>query len=312
MIVALAGGVGGARLVAGLARVLPVQDLTVVVNTADDFRHLGLAISPDLDTVMYTLAGLENAETGWGLAGDTWGFMAALARLGGATWFKLGDTDLATHIERTRRLAAGETLSAITTQLCAALGVNTKLVPMSDDPIATRVVTEAGVLDFQDYFVRLRCSPRIRAIQFSGRETARPASAALAALAAPELEAIIICPSNPYVSIDPILAVDGLRQRILARTVPALAISPIVGGAAVKGPAAKMMAELGAEISALGVARHYQGLIDGLVLDEVDRALTAAIEQLDIKTHVCDTIMREEGGRQRLAEAALRFGRMLR
>jgi LPPG:FO 2-phospho-L-lactate transferase len=312
MIVALAGGVGGARMAAGLALVAGAGQLTVIVNTADDFVHLGLSISPDLDTVMYTLAGLESRERGWGLEAETWNFMAALGRLGGETWFQLGDQDLATHIERTRRLAAGDSLTAVTRDLCAALGVGAHVVPMTDDRVATLVETDEGRLAFQDYFVRRRCEPRVVSIAFDGADAARPSQAAIDALMQPELAAVVICPSNPYVSVAPILAIASIRQALEGRRVPLVAVSPIVGGAAVKGPAAKIMRELGAEPSALGIARHYRGLIDGLVIDEVDRSLSAAIAALGIPVHVTDTIMRGPDERRRLAAATLAFARTLR
>lgn len=312
MITTLAGGVGGARLAAGLASVLPAGDLNVIVNTADDFEHLGLAISPDLDTVMYTLAGIENAEQGWGIAEETWAFMGALERLGGETWFRLGDRDMATHIERTRRLAAGAKLSQVTQELCCAMGVTSHVIPMSDQPVRTLVETEGGTLDFQDYFVRGRCEPRVLSVAFAGSAEARATAAALAALSSPELEALVLAPSNPFVSIAPILAVEGLVHAIDARRVPLVAVSPIVGGNAIKGPAAKMLAELGAEVSAVGIARHYRGLIDGLVIDHVDGHLAADIAALDMAVHVCDTIMRDGHARRRLAEETLAFARTLR
>lgn len=313
MIVALAGGVGGARLSAGLAAAAPGA-LEVIVNTADDFEHLGLAISPDLDTVMYTLAGLENAEQGWGLAAETWSFMAALDRLGSETWFRLGDRDLATHVERTRRLAAGEPLSAVTAHLARALGAAARILPMSDDPVRTIVETDEGALAFQHYFVRRRCEPRLLAVRFEGAESARAGPGCLAALADPALQAIVLAPSNPFVSVAPILAVGELAAAVAVarRRVPLVAVSPIVGGQAIKGPAAKMMTELGGEVSALGIARHYLGLIDGLVVDETDRALAPAIAELGVAVHVTDTIMRDGASRRRLAQATLAFARELR
>jgi LPPG:FO 2-phospho-L-lactate transferase len=311
MIVALAGGVGGARLAAGLQQCMAPGDLTVIVNTADDFEHLGLSISPDLDTVMYTLAGLENAEQGWGLAGETWSFMEAMARLGGETWFRLGDRDLATHVERTRRLKDGEPLSKIARALCVRLGVRCRVLPMCDGRVRTRVETDEGWLAFQDYFVRRRCVPRLVSLEFDGAAEARALPAALDALSDDALEAIVLCPSNPFVSIAPILAVAGLRQALDQRRVPLVAVSPIVGGAAIKGPAAKMMAELGVDTSALGIARHYLGLVDGLVIDAVDRALAPQIDALGIPVHVTDTIMRDGESRRRLAAETLSFARNL-
>lgn len=312
MIVTLAGGVGGARMAAGLAAALTPGALAVIVNTADDFVHLGLAISPDLDTVMYTLAGLENAGQGWGLRDETWSFMEALERLGGETWFRLGDRDLATHVERTRRLASGETLTEVTRHLCRSLGVGARVLPMTDARVRTFVATDAGELAFQDYFVRRRCEPRMTGVRFEGAAAASPQPACREAIAAADLEAIVIAPSNPYVSVAPILAMAPLAAAIDSRRVPCVAVSPIVGGKAVKGPAAKMMAELGEEVSVLGIARHYLGRIDGLVIDEADRALAPAIEGLGIATHVCDTIMADAAGRKRLAEATLGFALDLR
>ena len=305
MIVALAGGVGGARLALGLSLALPPGALTVIVNTADDFEHMGLEISPDLDTVMYTLAGLDNPETGWGQREETWSFMAATARLGGETWFRLGDRDLATHIERTRRRRAGETLSEVTSAMSRALGIASAIVPMSDERVRTFVETDQGVLAFQEYFVRRRCEPRVRGLRFDGAASARPAAGVIEALSNPKLQAIVICPSNPYVSIDPILAVPGLRHALENRRAPLVAVSPIVGGKAIKGPAAKMMAELGADVSALGIAKHYRGLIDGLVIDDADLAHAPDIVRLGILPHVTDTIMSELAKKRHLAAEAL-------
>jgi LPPG:FO 2-phospho-L-lactate transferase len=304
MILALAGGVGGAKLAAGLQRVLG-PSLTVAVNTGDDFEHLGFCISPDLDTVMYTLAGLNNTQTGWGLAGETWSFMAMLAKLGGETWFNLGDHDLATHAERTRRLRAGESLSSITAALCARLGLRARIVPMSDDPIRTVVVTDQGDLAFQHYFVRLRCEPVLKGLRFEGVANARPSPGFVDALEDPQLEGIVICPSNPYLSVDPILAVPGIRDRLAARRSPCAAVSPIVGGQAIKGPAAKILRELGREVSALEVARHYVGFVDLFVLDNADAAMAGAIRALGLRTLVTDTLMRDTDVSERLSREVL-------
>jgi LPPG:FO 2-phospho-L-lactate transferase len=307
MLLALAGGVGGAKLAAGLQRVLG-EALTVVVNTGDDFEHLGLKISPDLDTVMYTLAGLNNPQTGWGVAGESWSFMTMLERLGGETWFRLGDKDLAVHVERTRRLAARESLSSITAALCAKLGVRCRVAPMSDAPVRTVVITDEGELPFQDYFVRLQCRPAVRGLRFDGA-----ASAAMSAFFQdPSVSGIVFCPSNPYLSIQPILEVFGVRERLRRRRVPSVAVSPIVGGQAVKGPAAKIMRELGLEPSALQVAKHYRGLIDGFVLDEADRGLAPAVEALGMRAFVADTIMRDAAAADALARRALSYIRELR
>ena len=300
MILALAGGVGGAKLADGLARTLGPEELAIAVNTGDDFEHLGLRVSPDLDTVMYTLAGMANSATGWGQAGETWSFMDALAKPGGPTWFRLGDRDLATHVERTGRLAAGESLSSVTRVLCEKLGLRTALLPMSDNAVPTRVRTDAGWLDFQEYFVREQCRPALREVRYDGAERAAPSAGLAGALASPELEGVVICPSNPYLSVSPILALPGVRDAMRAsRTV--VAVSPIVGGEAIKGPAAKIMKELDAEVSALGVARWYAGLVDTLVIDRADEALAPAIEALGMHAAVRETVMRDTADRMRLA-----------
>src|SRR4051794_3408909 len=236
-VLALSGGVGGAKLALGLYRVLPSDTLTVIANTGDDFEHLGLSISPDLDTLLYTLSGQANPELGWGRAGETWNFMQALEALGGETWFRLGDGDLATHVERTRRLEAGESLSAISDDFRRRLGIRARLLPMSDDPVRSRLRTgEGGWLHFQDYFVRLRCAPTISELAFAGAAKSRPHPDFRAVIADPELRAVIVCPSNPFISIDPILAVPDIRDALRACRAPVVAVSPIVAGQAVKGP----------------------------------------------------------------------------
>jgi LPPG:FO 2-phospho-L-lactate transferase len=266
-VLALSGGVGGAKLALGLARVLPPEALDIVVNTGDDFTHLGLAISPDLDSVLYALAGLADGERGWGRAGETWQFMAALRALGGEGWFALGDLDLATHVERTRRLAAGATLTAATAALARALGVRVRLLPMSDDPVRTVIDTDEGRLAFQHYFVRRRCEPRLTSLHFEGAERARPAPELLALGQDGSLRAVLLCPSNPWLSVDPILALPGVRAALAACPAPVVAVSPLVGGRAVKGPTAKLMAELGLQVSHRSIAQHYAGLVDVLVVD---------------------------------------------
>jgi LPPG:FO 2-phospho-L-lactate transferase len=310
-VIALCGGVGGAKMAFGLARVLAPDDLTLVVNTGDDFEHLGLAVSPDIDTVVYTLADLADRERGWGLAGETWGFMAALRRLGGEDWFQLGDHDLAMHVERTRRLAAGDSLSQVTAHMARQLGLGCAVVPMSDQPVRTWIDTENGPLAFQHYFVRERCAPVARAVRFEGAEAARPSPAFAAALARPDLAAILICPSNPYLSVDPILSIPGVREAIRKAAAPRIAVSPIVGGQAIKGPAAKLMRELGVTPGAAAVAAHYAGLIDGLVLDVVDAAEAGAVERLDIAAKVAQTVMRGDEDRIALAREALAFAATL-
>ena len=252
-VLALSGGVGGAKLALGLYRILPPDTLTVVANTGDDFEHLGLSISPDLDTLLYTLSGEANPELGWGRRGETWTFMAALEKLGGETWFRLGDGDLATHVERSYRLAAGDSLSAVIDFFRRRLDIAARLLPVSDDRVRTLLDTDRGRLDFQDYFVRLRCEPVVRRLEFAGSETARPNPDFIAALADPRLRAVIVCPSNPFISIDPILAVPGVREALRACRAPVVAVSPIIGGKAVKGPTAKMMEELGLPVDAAAV-----------------------------------------------------------
>jgi len=308
MILALAGGVGGAKLADGLAAVLSPGQLTIVVNTGDDFEHLGLRISPDLDTVMYTLAGLNNKEQGWGLAGETWNFMGALERLGGETWFRLGDRDIATHVERTRRLGT-ESLSSVTADFCRRLGIAHPVVPMTDDPVRTMVHSDAGLLPFQDYFVRLGCRPVLERLEFEGAERARPTAPFIDVLGPGAAEAIIICPSNPFLSILPILSIPGVRDALARRTAPVVAVSPIVGGQAVKGPAAKIMHELGLDVSPAGVAAFYGDLIDGLILDRADAAFADMVGGPAV--HVTDTIMKDRDDKVRLATEAIAFARTL-
>ncbi len=305
MILALAGGVGGAKLVSGLARVLPPNELCVVVNTGDDFEHLGLHISPDLDTLMYNLAGIHNPEAGWGIAGETWNFMHALEVLGGDVWFRLGDRDLATHTERTRRLKAGESLSSITQSFCRRLGIEHNVVPMSDDPVRTIVHTDRGALAFQDYFVRLRCEPVVHRIEYDGADYARLSAGFEAALADGQLQGVVICPSNPFLSVAPILAISGLKEKLRSGGVPIVAVSPIVGGQALKGPAAKLFTELGHEPSAFEVARYYQGVVEALVIDEVDCSLALSIGGLGIEPIVTHTIMRHPSDQERLAREVI-------
>jgi LPPG:FO 2-phospho-L-lactate transferase len=308
-VVALSGGVGGAKLVLGLSRVLDGPELAVVVNTGDDFAHLGLHVAPDIDTVVYTLAGLANPETGWGRRDETWSFMRALETLGGETWFRLGDADLAMHIERTRRLAAGERLTRITRDIAARLGIATRVLPMSDDPVRTVALTEAGELAFQDYFVRHQSGPRLHALRFDGAAEARATPEVLEALRSPALEAVVIGPSNPFLSIDPMLALTDLRAAIRATGVPVVAVSPIVGGRAIKGPAAKIMAELGLPVDAAAVAGYYRGLIDGFVLDLADAATAGSI---DLPTRAVPTVMQDLADREALAREVLAFAAGLR
>jgi LPPG:FO 2-phospho-L-lactate transferase len=308
-VLALSGGIGGAKLALGLSRILPPGRLLVVANTGDDFEHLGLSISPDLDTLMYTLAGIDNLETGWGLRSETWTFMAALGVLGGETWFRLGDRDLATHVERTRRLDAGETLSRITDDFRRRLDVRTEILPMSDDKVRTRLRTAAGWLEFQDYFVRRRCEPAVAELAYEGATTARPNGEFMAALADARLRAVVICPSNPFLSIDPILAVPGVREALAACQAPVVAVSPIVGGRAVKGPTAKMMMELGSLATAAAVATHYGDLLDGYLVDR-DDAGTVAGPGVAVATAA--TLMTTLADREALARDVLAFADSLR
>jgi LPPG:FO 2-phospho-L-lactate transferase len=307
-VVALSGGIGGAKLALGLYRTLPAGSLMVACNTGDDFEHLGLSVSPDLDTVLYTLAGIANPETGWGRAGETWTFMQALGQLGGETWFRLGDGDLATHVERTRRLAVGESLSAISDDFRRRLGVRARVLPMCDQPVRTMVETAAGVLPFQRYFVERRCEPEVLGFEFRGAAEASPTPALREALGDESLEAVVICPSNPFISIDPILAVPGLRAAIAACRAPIVAVAPIIGGRAIKGPTAKMMAELGVPASARAVAEHYGDLLDGFVLDVADAEAARAIGIPCLCTSI---LMADDEDKRRLAAEVLAFARRI-
>ncbi len=301
MIVALAGGVGGAKLAQGLGAL--VDDLTVVVNTADDARIYGLAISPDLDTVMYTLAGVANPETGWGVVDETYRTLTAMAALGEDTWFTLGDTDLATHVVRTERLAGGAPLSHVTAGLASALGVRARLLPMTDDRVATVVDTASGRFGFQEYFVARRHRDDVVGIVLDGVDDAVPAPGVLPALT--DADVGVLAPSNPFVSIGPILAVPGVRDALAGTAACRVGVSPIVGGRALKGPAAQMLASLGHEVSAVGVARLYAGLLDVLCLDERDRDLAPAVEELGMRAVVTATVMGGLDDRRRLAGEVL-------
>ncbi len=311
MIVALAGGVGGARLAVGLAAVLSPPRLTFVVNTGDDFEHLGFAISPDLDTVMYTLAGIGNPATGWGRAQETWNFMSALEQLGGDTWFRLGDRDLAVHVLRTLALRRGVSLSEITRVLATRFGIRHPVVPMSDSAVRTRVKTDRGELWFQDYFVRRRCRPRVEGFRFVGSRKARVPPVLQRIIRSGKVEAAVICPSNPYVSIAPILSVPAIGAWMRQRDFPVIAVSPIVGGVALKGPAAKMMRELGSAATALGVVRHYGDRVDGWVIDQQDARLKRAIEREGKAVLVTDTVMNNRSKSTRLAKRVVAFAHTL-
>jgi LPPG:FO 2-phospho-L-lactate transferase len=305
-VLALAGGVGGAKLAAGLEAVLAQGELSVVVNTADDFDLWGLRICPDLDTVMYTLAGVANPETGWGIREESFDALGMLARYGEDTWFKLGDRDLATHILRTARLRAGEALTHITAHLSAALGIESAVLPMCDEPVTTVLDTPDGPLEFQEYFVRRRQRDEVLGVRLRGIEDARPTDSVLEALARADL--VVFCPSNPVVSIGPILALPGMREALDSSLAPKVAVSPIVGGRALKGPADRMLASLGHEVSAAGVARMYEGLVDGMVIDGGDEGERPRIEALGMRVLATAAVMRDAPDRARLAREVLGFG----
>ena len=306
-VAALAGGVGGARLADGLAQVLPPEHLTVIVNVGDDFTHLGLRICPDLDTVCYTLAGIANPEMGWGREGESWQVMQTLEALGGPTWFRLGDRDLALHLERSERLRMGLPLSQVTYDLCKRLGINVRILPVTDDQVPTMVMTENGELAFQDYFVRQHCEPVVHGFRFDGVQKARPAAGVVEALHRADL--VVLCPSNPWVSLDPILAVPGVKEAIGMRRV--VGVSPIIGGKTVKGPAAKMFTELGIPATATAVAAHYGSLLAGFVLDEQDADQADVVQGMDILPYVTGTIMKSRLDRRRLALEILEFSKLL-
>ncbi len=303
---ALAGGVGGAKLASGLQDVLSPGDLTIVVNTADDFDLWGLHICPDVDTVMYTLAGISNPETGWGIAGESFETLNMLEHFGEEAWFKLGDRDLATHVLRTSRMRSGETLTEVTARLSAALGVESAVLPMSDDPVATVLETQEGRLEFQEYFVRRGQRDEVFGIELRGIEEARPTEGVLAAISG--ADAIVLCPSNPVVSVGPILALPGMMEALTSSSAPKVAVSPIVGGRALKGPADRMLASLGREVSSTGVARMYEGLVDGMVIDRIDERERAGIEAIGMRVLATESVMRDAEDRARLASETLEFG----
>ena len=300
MIVALSGGIGGAKLALGLACALPPGALTVIANTGDDFTHLGLAISPDIDTMLSTLAGLDHPDQGWGRRDETWSAMDTLADLGGPDWFRLGDRDLALHLLRTQALEAGRTLSQVTADLARRLGIASTILPAADAPVRTLLDTDQGELAFQEYFVHRRCAPILRGLRFAGAETARPAPGVTAAIAA--ARAVVICPSNPFISLGPILAVPGIRAALAATAAPVLAVSPIIGGQAVKGPTAKMMAELGLPVSARAVADHYGSLIDIFVADPADAPSLAGLPARIVPAPI---LMRDRADKLALARRVL-------
>ncbi len=305
-VVAIAGGVGGAKLAAGLQAALPPGALTVIVNTGDDFEHWGLTICPDLDTVVYNLAGVHNPAMGWGRDHETFQTLQSVGELGGEDWFRLGDRDLALHLRRTEWLRQGIRLSEVADRLRRAFGIPTQVLPMCDEPVRTLVHTDEGDLPFQHYFVRRRCEPLLIDLSFVGAEAARTPDAITHAIG--HADAIIFCPSNPYLSIDPILSVPGMRRLLQHAHAPKLAVSPIVGGAAIKGPAAKMMRELGQMVSPLTVVDHFADLLDGFVLDHADADVADAVE---LPVLVTDTVMTDLPSKQRLAAEVLAFAAQL-
>lgn len=312
-VLALSGGVGGAKLALGLADVLEPGELHVLANTGDDFRHLGLDICPDIDTLLYTLSGRANESLGWGLAGETWQTMAALEELGAETWFRLGDRDMATHLWRSAELKAGSRLSALTAVLARRLGVSSHIHPMSDDPVRTLVHTDRGELPFQHYFVRDKCEPAVTGFSFDGISAAHPNRQVMRLLQQEAFSGVVISPSNPFVSVDPILQLPGLWPALRASLAPVVVVSPIVAGLALKGPAAKMMSELGLGVSALDVARHYSrrypGLMDCFVIDQSDAILAADIRELGVDVAVTRTVMKSRIDKQELARFILQLRR---
>ncbi|HXC39083.1 MAG TPA: 2-phospho-L-lactate transferase [Burkholderiales bacterium] len=309
-VLALSGGVGGAKLADGLARTLAPEQVAIVCNTGDDFEHLGLTICPDIDSVLYKLAGRNDTLRGWGLANESWTVMGALKQLGGEAWFNLGDLDLATHLHRTHLLRQGRTLSEVTAELARAHGVQCTVWPMSDDPVRTLVRTSGGELSFQHYFVREQCRPEVSGFRFDGIDRARPQPAMMELLGG-EVQAIVICPSNPFVSVDPILKLPGVRAALKASGAPIVAVSPIIGGQAVKGPAAKMMAELRVPVNARGVAAYYGNLLDGMVIDQQDASLANAVAATGVQVEVAQTVMNSIQDSCMLADTVLNFARKI-
>jgi len=302
-IVVLCGGTGAAKFLQGLAAVVPPRELACIVNTGDDFRCWGLHVSPDLDSITYGLAGLLSRERGWGVEGDTFECLARMRALGEPAWFSLGDRDLATHLHRTQRLTQGATLSEVTAEICDRLGVAPRVLPMSDDRVETRVMTALVELGFQEYFVRERHAVRVSGVRFEGAAEAEPTPGVVAAIAG--ATAIVIAPSNPITSIGPILALAAIREALRTTSARVVAISPIVGGAAVSGPAAELMRAAELEVSAVGVARAYLDFLDVLVCDEQDAALRPQIEELGLVAHCCPTLMTGDEAKQRLARETL-------
>ena len=308
---ALSGGIGGAKLALGLEHIFNSPNLMIAGNTGDDFEHFGLFISPDLDTLLYTLSGKSDPERGWGLANETWSFMEAMEEIGGETWFQLGDRDLAIHLERTRRLNEGERLSSITSSFCKKFGVKSQIVPATDDSLKTLVKTPEGILSFQHYFVKDQCRSKILALQFEGSENAHPSFALGKALESSLLEMVVICPSNPFLSVDPILAIKGLKEKLKKCKARVIAVSPIVDGNAVKGPTANNMRDLGLTVSSFSIAKYYSDFIDGFILDKGDEKEINKIESLGLRVGLADTVMTDLKSKIKLAEDVIRFSETL-
>ena len=302
-VLALAGGVGGAKLALGLRDILDEESLAIVVNTGDDEEFFGLHVSPDLDTVMYTLGGIANPDTGWGISGETFRSLNRLRQYGAETWFNLGDLDMATHIRRTQLLGQGNTLSEVTNSLCSSLGIAHSIFPMTDDTLKTVVITEISEMSFQEYFVKNRCDPRVISLRFDSPSECSPSPGFVTALN--ESDLLVFCPSNPFLSVDPILAVPGVRKKIENFRGARVAVSPIVGGEAIKGPAGKILRELGHEVSCVGVAKRYVDLCDVFIIDNVDADLASTIEKLGMRVVVTNTIMNNDQEKRTLAREIL-------
>jgi LPPG:FO 2-phospho-L-lactate transferase len=309
--VALSGGIGGAKLAFGLSQVLTDGELTVIANTGDDFEHLGLHVSPDVDTLLYTLSGVNNPDTGWGRGDETWSFMSALKEVGAPTWFQLGDKDLALNVFRTKELSRGKTLSDVVSFVAQQFGIQNRIIPMSDDPVRTMVDTTSGTLEFQDYFVRQKCQPVVEQLRYQGSERARPSPGFQAVMESSQIEAFVICPSNPYLSIDPIFALPGVRESISDSTAPVVAVSPVVAGESLKGPTGKIMSELGVPCNSVEVAWHYHGLIDGIIIDSQDAKLAAEIERANVQVVTANIVMKSAQDKSDLAKTLLSFARQL-
>ena len=310
-VIALCGGVGGAKLALGLASLADTIDLSIIANTGDDFEHLGLSISPDIDTICYTLAGIANPDTGWGRAEESWSFMDSMAQLGAETWFRLGDKDLALNVLRTQLIQRGDSLSEITAGMAERLGISTNIIPMSDASVRTVLETDRGTLAFQDYFVRLQCQPIVSDIRFEGAASAQPAPRFADLLLDATVDVIVVCPSNPFISIDPILAIPTVREALANHPAPVIAVSPVIDGQSIKGPTSKLMAELKLGSSSADVAAYYRDFVDGLIIDQRDAALAGSINAMGVATQCSSVLMSTLDDRCRLAQEAIDFAERL-